>query len=339
MDNVFVVMYTVGAIAIASCLGLGFIHLCSIWTVRLPKPKTFSNVQRVTLQFQTVAGPAVAALFASFLASLSSSFFYSAFTITSVSWHLYVGLAILFAGIITLIVTLHLVLKDAGEASVLTRDPFTIRAAADEYAENPRRSSLESEFLRQQLEDWAVCISAHSLELSTKRRTRHLERILGEAAEKNGFFASLLASLKVYFAAVREFPLRFGWPFLGVIFLVSGTVLNEGRNVTEPWAPWVIGVVLTVVGGVATMFYCATRGNHVRLRHRINLVGLGCARTAIDVAVRARTRVEDQDAAVLRVLERADNFLQEDILPSHSEKFILSLGRIRIAISTNTRRR
>lgn len=239
--------------------------------------------------------------------------------------------------------TLWSVIKGVGDPVELARDPFSIRAAADESAAAPRRGGLDPQILTQQLDAWEAGTSGHSMNLSVKGTSSRLDESLAQAAQAHRFWISAFCALRVYYAAFLRFPFRFGWPFLGFALLVAGSVWYgigpAGLNFATSWRPWIVVGRFAIVGAVATLFYCATRGNRARLWHRINLLALKDARNAIVQATIAQASVADENALMQRVLAKADKFLQQDDAASgKADRTVLRLGMFRVSKVDHSRR-
>lgn len=327
----------VGILWVSGNLFLGFAELVTLPTIRPPKRQTFAHIRLTATQYQTVFAPAMGALVSGVFVSLSASFFYASFTEQQDSWHRLAGVASLLAGAIALVVTLWSLLRDAGEPETLARDPFSIRAAADESAANPWRGGLDPEVLTYRLNEWEDSISAHSMNLSVKGTSSLLETYLNKPTQKGGSSFSLLHCLKIYYAALLRFPWKFCWPLLGFTILLIGIVgfvigPTELKFATS-LRPWAVIGGFVVGGAVATIFYCAARGNRARLWHAINLVALEKAREAISEAQSAHTSARDQNLLLQKVLLNANKFLQQDSTALHNdERTILRLGKFRLSI-------
>lgn len=340
METVTTVLIGVGGLLIILSLFLGIVELATLRTIRPPEQKTFTYIRLAANQYQNIVVPAMGALISGLFVSMSASFFYEGITNEDDSWRQPTGSAIFIAGAVALAITLRAVLKGVGEPAELARDPFTIRAAADEYSANPRRGSLDPSFLEERMDEWEQYISARAMNIAVEKDSPRLARALTGAAAQSGFWRSVVASLHVYFAALLRFPFRFAWPLLGFLLLSAGVIWyavgDAGLDFATSWRP-IAAVVIFVVGSVAvTLFYCATRGNRARLWHRINLVAVADARKAIDSALRAHTSVTTEDAVLQRVIQRADSFLQDERAGRAKAGFVFNLGKFRVAITSKT---
>lgn|GEM_PF-5502555 len=311
-------LVTAGAFAGAGCLVLGVTELASIRSIRPPAEQTFSRIRGTTLQYQTVFLPAVGALISGLFVSLSASFFYAGVTGQSEPWQEMVGLALFVVAFVALVITLRSALKNAGDPADMARDPFTIRAAADEYASAPRRALLEPGLLRSQLEEWEGNIVARSLGLAGSAQSPLLRRHLDAAAAANGVGAALPLSLKLYFAACRRFPIRLGWSVIGGGAFVVGAVLvviaELDAGWMASWRTWAGLAVLALISGavmaLVVAFYGWARGNRARLWHAIYLRALLDARRAVGRADAAYVDLGRDRARTLRILDRADAFFE-----------------------------
>lgn len=337
MATISIVLLGVGALCVILNMVLGIIELATLRLIRPAKLKTFAHIRLSASQYQTIIGPAVGALISGLFVSLSASFFYGALTGGQGAWHQQAGAMILITGMVALVITLHLFLKDFGEPAELARDPSTIRAAADESAANPRGGSLDPDFLTHQLNQWSEYISACSMNLSVKKKSELLDRSLERAAEAHGFWSLVARSFNVYWAAFLAFPTRFMWPLIGFGLFALGTISiavgDAGLDFTSSARPWIVLILLLTTGAAITVFYCAARGNRARLWYQVNLIGLKDAENAIDAAKAAKVSVEVEDAVLKRVLIRADTFLQQTgTSPDSEPRFLFHFGRIRVSI-------
>ena len=317
-------------------LVLGIVELLTLRTIRPPKRKSFAHIRLAETQFQTVIAPAMGAIISGLFVSLAASFLYSGLTSESESWHQNVGGVVFFAGVIVLMVTLRLFLKGVGEPTELTRDPFTIRAAAEESAAHPRQSTLGVDVLNQQLCDWKRYISAHSMDLSARRASDRLDRELHRAKKKQGFWTAMWLSFRIYYAASLRFPFRFGWPLLGftlygcgVVWFAVGVAELDFTGSSRPW--FVVALHLGIAAAV-TLFYFIMRGNRARLLHRIHLDAFVDAREAIEKAKEAHSAVKDEDALLQRVIDHADSFFRHTA-PNPKAHTIFRLGRFRVSVT------
>jgi len=332
----------VGGLWVSLSFLLGVVELATLRTIRPPKRQTFTYIRLAATQYQTVLAPAMGALISGLFVSLAASFFYASFTGQQDSWNQLAGVVTFIAGAIALTVTLWSVLK-VGEPVELARDPFSIRAAAEESAAAPRRGGLDPNVLTQQLDEWEESISARSMNLSVKGNSDRLHENLTQAAQTRRFWCSALRSLRVYYAALLRFPFRFVWPLLGFPLFMAGTVWYatgpaELKFATS-WRPWAVVGLFALAGAIATLFYCVTRGNRARLWHRINLVALKDARNAIGEAKSAHASVAAENVLLHRILTNADKFLQQDhAAPDKADRTVLRLGRFRVSKVDHSRR-
>ncbi|MCY0906199.1 hypothetical protein [Arthrobacter sp. H14-L1] len=337
MENTTTWLIGVGGLWVSLSFLLGVAELATLRTIRPPKRQTFTYIRLAATQYQTVFVPAMGALISGLFVSLAASFFYASFTGQQDSWLQLAGIVTFFAGAIALVVTLWSVLKDVGEPVELARDPFSIRAAADESAAAPRRAGLDPDVLEQQLDEWEASISARSMNLSVKGTSDRLAENLTQAAQTRRFWLAAFRSLQVYYAALLRFPFRFGWPLLGFAVFMAGIVWfaigPAELKVATSWRPWAAVGLLAIVGAIATLFYCVTRGNRARRWHRINLDALKDARKAIGEAKGAHALVAAENVLLQRILTNADKFLQQDhSAPAKADRTVLRFGRFRVSI-------
>lgn len=315
---------------------LGIVELATLRTIRPPKRQTFTYIRLAATQYQTVFAPAMGALLSGLMVSIAGSFFYESFIEQGDSWKQLAGVVAFIVGAIALTATLWSTLKDVGEPVELARDPFTIRAAAEESALAPSRGGLDPEALGKQLDEWNENISARSMNLSVMGASGRLHRSLTQGAQTRAFWLSVIRSLQVYYAALLRFPFRFVWPILGFLLFIAGIVWfaigPAELPFTTSWRPWAAVGLFAIVGAILTLFYCITRGNRARLWHRINLVALEEARNAIVEAKKAHALAAAENTLFQRVLKMADKFLQQDHTASaKAERTIMQLGRFRVS--------
>lgn len=337
MEAVSTFIFGTGVLLMLLNVFLGIVELLALRTIRPPERRSFAHIRLTQTQYQTVFAPALGALISGLFVSLSASFFYASFSSESEEWQQPIGLILFIAGAVALTITLRSVFKEAGDPSALARDPFTIRAAAEEFTANPRRGTLRPGVLTEQLHEWARYIEARSMNLSLNAASSGLKESLTRAAEQRRFWSSIPHSLRVYLAARRRFPVRFGWPIFSFAFFAVGTIwVMVGYaeiDFTSSVRPWFAAAFLCTLGIASTLFYCATRGNRARLWHRINQVALTDAQKAIGVAEVAEASVLAEEVLLQQVLTRADSFLRQDQpVINRDEQEILRLGKFRVVI-------
>lgn len=325
-----------GGLCVSLCFLLGVVEMATIRTIRPPKRQTFTYLRLATTQYQTIFAPAMGALLSGLMVSIAASFFYESFKEQEDSGKQLAGAVAFIVGAILLTVTLWSTLKDVGEPMELARDPFTIRAAAEESASVPRSGGLDPDALAKQLDEWNENISARSMNLSVKGASDRLHRSLTQGAQTRAFWLSVIRSLQVYYAALLRFPFRFAWPILGFLLFIAGIVWfaigPAELPFTTSWRPWAAVVLFAMVSSIPILFYCTTRGNRARLWHRINLVALEEAQNAIVEAKKAHASVAAENTLLQRVLTMADKFLQQDHAASaKAERTIMRLGRFRVS--------
>ncbi|WP_104088092.1 hypothetical protein [Cryobacterium sp. N19] len=346
MDIVRAMLIGVGGLLVLVNLVSGIFELCTLGTIRPPKQKTFTQLRLAENQYQNIVGPAIGALISGLFVSISASFIYDGITIQGDSWRQVAGPVTFICGVVALMITLRAFLNGVGEPAELARDPFTIRAAAEEYSADPRRGPLDPSFLQHRMNEWTQYISTRALNIAADKNSPNLDRVLLEAAKQRKFWRSVAASLHVYFAAFVRFPLRFAWPLLGFVLLPVGAVWSVVSETELDFTRWssfaavaAMLVVSVVPSATVTLFYCATRGNRARLWHRTLLVGVNDAHKAIDDALSAHTAIATEDAVLQRFLERAHIFLQADQSARAKSNVTFSLGMFDIAITSKTQKR
>jgi hypothetical protein len=330
METVWTTVLGLGVFLVVLNLLLAIAEIALMGTIRAPAPRNFSYMRRESSQYQTVFAPALAALVSGLFVSLSASFFYAG-VVGAIDDGQQFGIVTFALGAVALVVILRLLLKDSLGVAELARDPFAIRAAAEEFALNPRDGALKPELLRQRLSYWESHMSARSLNLSVDRRSDSLDRSLREASTVTGFLAAVRDSLRVYRAAIRCFPLRFGSPLMGFPLFALGVLgvafLDGSPSGSSP--RWINMIAFLLAGLLVALFYCAARGNRARRWHRIHQCGLEQAEQAL------RSQVAAEDETLRRVLRRADIFLSEqrDQIPHAAEHQLFRVGRFRLVVS------
>ncbi|MFF3037073.1 hypothetical protein [Arthrobacter citreus] len=339
MENMATLLIGVGGLFLLLFLVLAVVELAFLRTIRPPRRKNFAFIRLNATQYQTIFAPALGALISGLFVSISAAFFYEGFTGGQDSADVQAGSWVFITGMIVLVITLRLLLKDAGEPAELVREPFSIRAAANESAENPRKKSkdIDPDFLDEQLKNWLEHASARSMNVSVNKKSTRLDQTLGRAAEAKNFWSATLLSLEVYFVALRVFPSRFIWSLLSFALFMVGVlwfaVFESGLNFLTSWRPWTAVIVLLCGSAAISVLYCAARGNRARLWHKVNLIGLKEARVAIEEAKEARASVRSQDEMLSRVIQRADRFLSRKRRVSDSNAHLLfNVGRIQLSL-------
>lgn len=209
MESFVTALIGTGGLLVIVNLLAGILELATIRTIRPPEHRTFTYIRLAANQNQTIFAPALGALVSGLLVSISASFFYEGLRFSEPFWYRYAGVASFFAAGFALVVTLRSAIKGVGDPSELANDPFTIRAAAEEYSEDARRATLSPEFLEKRLSQWERDLPGHSLNISRKSDAKRVLGVLDKAAATTGLLRSTRASSSVYMAALAEFPLRF----------------------------------------------------------------------------------------------------------------------------------
>lgn len=404
-------LFGVGAILVALNFFLGVVEVLTLPANRPPKRRSFTSIRLAENQYQTIILPSLGVLGSSLFVSLSASFYYGAFTSEQPSWHREAGAVLLLVGFSVLLLSLGTVFKNLGEPRELARDPFTICAAAEESAANPRRAELDPDTLTLQLEYWEKYIGSHSLNPSMKvsssrleqlrqqllkkceqqlnkrkerlekrkqrpnQRARHLKKredrlkkceehfkkleqyikkreerlnrrelrlknCLEQASQAQGCWSITWQSLHVYGNASQRFPVRLGWPLLGLPLLVTGGTLGAidriGINFDSPLWPWNGVALIAAIGTLCTLFYCVMRGYRARLWHRIHLKALDDAWKAIDAAKTAHAAVAEEQARLEQVLAGAEIFLKRtEARPN--PRTLFRIGKLRVSIDNKPR--
>ncbi|MEV8183427.1 hypothetical protein [Specibacter sp. NPDC078692] len=353
-----------GVVICGMSLLLGIIELSTQKWIRPPAQKTFTYIRLAATQYQTIFVPALGAMVSGLFVSLAASFFYLALTAKEDqgSWPQWVGSSLFIAGAIALTITLRAAFKGVGEPGELARDPFTIRAAAEEYAADPLRGTLDPTFLDKNLTEWEAFIATRAMNISSTRdenksstgdesvssedKSARLHEVLDDAAKAKSFFPCIGHSICVYFAALCRFPFRFMWPFLGPLFLAVGiglatfTEVKIDSDSSFHACAVIVGsvalavTIVLVTTALPTLIYFAARGNRARRWHRVNLTAVEEARESISTARQAYESIKVENAMIKRVLQSADNFLKRPIPATEVQpERALVLGALRVSIT------
>lgn len=338
MTAVWTALLSISFVLIAANLLFAILELTTVRTVHPPKRQSFATVRASEEQFQTIMAPAVGALASGLLVSISASFFYSSLVGDGGNAHRIAGLGVFFAAGLSLALTIGMALKRGVQAAEIARNPFTIRAAAEEYANDPRRAPVGPETLSQNLEIWTQYRSARSFNLELNAEAPKLDATLDSTICSRGFWSALLDSLAVFLFAVARFPFRFGWPIIGHILLptsIIGIVIT-GETLAPSAAPRLLTMfALTMcLSTFSVLFYGTARGNRARLWHRVNHSGKLEAQSAIVKAAAIQDEIRTQEDLQKRVLEEADRLLSNSAADGPPQNaFTFSFGRIRLEFS------
>lgn len=339
MESATTVLIGVGVLLIGLFLVLGVAELALLRTIRPPQQKTFAHIRLAENQYQTIFVPALGALIAGLFVSISASFFFESFSKNVDDGRQIAGVVTFLAGAAVLAIMLSAVVKGVGEPKELARDPFTIRAAAEEFTTDPRRSALPPSFLTQRVNEWAKLLSTRALNITAEKTSPRLEKVLEHTREQSGFWHCVAASWRIYLAALARFPFRFCWPLISFVMLSTGAIwyaiAGAELDFFSSWRPWLAVGVFVFPSAVVVLFYCAARGNRARLWYRVYVEALTHARHAIRDAHDADAAVKQADAVRQSVIDRADAFLQSQA-PAEPG-FSLTLGRFRLSLTQRPR--
>lgn len=345
MTAVWTALLSISVMLIVANLLFATLELATVRTVHPPKRQSFATVRASEEQFQTIIAPAIGALASGLLVSISASFFYSSLVGDGGNAYRIAGLGVFFAAGLSLVLTIGMALKRGVQAAEIARNPFTIRAAAEEYADDPRRAPIGPEALSQNLEVWTQYRSARSLNLDLNAEAPKLDATLDSTICSRGLWSALLDSLTVFLFAVARFPFRFGWPIIGLILLptsVIGIVIT-GQALAPSAVPRLLAMFALTMGlsAFSVIFYGSTRGNRARLWHRVNHSGKLEAQKAIEKAAAVQDEIRTEEDLQKRVLEEADRLLSNSVAYGPPQNaFALSFGRIRVEFGrkANSRR-
>jgi hypothetical protein len=125
--------------------------IADFYGVKIAKPIAFKEHQRRLVNANTIAVPAISALFAGFIINISSSYIADSASSTA---NQIIGFGYFLLAMVVLIVPLVVFLRDSTELTEVATDPTTIMWAADSYSvtSDPRATPLG--VLRKNLEAW-----------------------------------------------------------------------------------------------------------------------------------------------------------------------------------------
>lgn len=297
-------------------------ELATIWTIRAPRYRTFQYLRLDELRKQTVISPAVGTVVSGLLVSVSASFFFRAVTTPEDEWSARIGLVVFLLSVIALALLLFAGAKGVGEPEEVARGPFAIRAAADEYASDPRRAPLDPRFLRERLRSWDKMRAFYSLNISVKDEKGdvrpHISKRLGDelatAAQARGVWSATRASLRVYRVAYRRFPTRLGGPIHNFVLYAFTMILFFSYRTVAQHAPLFVGAAAATMaiflGAIVTMARCAARGNRARLWHKVYNVAAAEAHEAVTSAEAVQMDLETRETRLWTVITRLERFLE-----------------------------
>ncbi|PRA08212.1 hypothetical protein CQ010_18225 [Arthrobacter sp. MYb211] len=284
----------------------------------------------VNSQYQTIATPAMGALFAGLFVSIAASYLYEGFSKND-DWRQYAGLCSFFIGLVILAVILKPVLKGVDDPESLARDPHTIQAAAEEYIATPRVAVLDPDVLVRQMKQWHKDISVRSTNISADAQSQRLDDAFHLASRARGFIKLTNASLRIYYAALKLFPFRFLWPILSaLVYLVgnywfaigSGTLKEAG-----PVGKLLVLVIPIVCVSLVVMFYSATRGYRAIRWHKVNRLASAKAKRALREAKTVHEGILGEDEFSLQLFSRVDDFLRKSGRGARKEILSLKIGK------------
>lgn len=337
MATFWTALFGFSAVLIGINFFFALVQFGLVRTVHPPKRQSFAAVRASEQQFQTVVAPAIGALASGLFVSISASFFYSSIVGDGGDNHRAAGIVLFLVAGLSLSLTIGIALRRGIQATELARNPFTIRAAAEEYTTDPLRGPVEPKTLSQNLSEWTQYRAARSLQIESDVKAPRLDKVLDNTIDSHGFWSALLDSLKIFIFAVVRFPLRFGWPVVCLFFVpvASIGVISTGKEIAGAAVPRLIAIALVAVGlaMLSVIVYGVARGNNARLWHRVNRKASLAAEVSIAKAATAHDRVKAENELRKRVLKEADRLFKDSSLSeSRSSLFTLSLGRIRVEL-------
>lgn len=335
MQDMPILTLGAGALLLLLKLLLGVTHVATLGKVHAPQSRSIDQIRNTETQFKTVVAPALAALISSLFVSLAASFFFADLIAGKETWYQTAGLLTFVMGTVALLLILRFALADGGDHVELIRDPFRIFDVANEIAVHPRASKISPEVLTVQLNEWEKHISPRSLNISTDRTSTDLDKTFKRCLQVSGKISSIRQSFALYYAALRRYPIRFGWPILGSVFFVGGfawyRVASLGMNIWTLETLWLEVVVLFIVEAFFTQFYCWARGNQSRRWYCVYSEAVEDAREAIANATTARDLDVADEELLHRTIARADSVL-DCIFSNAGRYFELCLGKIHIRL-------
>lgn len=306
-------LLVVGLVSTAMCVIGGVVELASLRNISAPPPRTFSRMITRATHWQTIALPAMGALLASWLVSLSASFVFVGLTTDAGGWQIPAGLGLLVIAVVLLAVILGFALRRVGDPADLLRDPWAIRAAAQESAAGVS-GSLDPDELRKALDQWSTMRSARSLGVTRDLRSPFLDAAF-EASRRERSSRRRRDAWKracmVYLAAAVRLPWSFAWPFAGLLAAEVGLGMVLVTFELNFWQTALVLLVLLTVSVIPVYFHAIVLGLRALRLDALHESAVDEAAEAVAEAEAARTDLEKD-----RV--RAD-------------RFILRIGSLRIS--------
>ncbi|RLP75036.1 hypothetical protein D9V32_11490 [Mycetocola tolaasinivorans] len=361
MNVIMLLTLVIGLSGVVWCLLLVVVEIVTWSSIREPKRRSFSRIQFEARQSQTVIAPALGALYSGLFISLSASFIFKGLTPdggadeSSHLWNPFIGVVLFFAGAVTLLFILWVFFKDRSDSISLAQDPFSIRAAAEEYISAPEQASLKPEDLDTQLKNWVQRKAAYTMgvapgrprEKNTRgedqrvRRTTALEAALTKSENSQGRRQGIVNSLRIYYRAARRYRLRFIWPAGVSAILLVGVVwmaLDQPEVLisSSGWgSPWLMVIIVAVVEMVVVLAYAVFRGNRARLWYRV----YRSAQTGAEHQIRAAHEVKisqvSEEQRLRELVDQLENILEKTRTESAPidgarAREIIRLGRFRL---------
>lgn len=241
----------------AVLLVLASVHIFSYWSNKPEQARTFAAVRAYDNDFRSIVAPAIAALVTGLLVSLAASFIYTGI-VEDDNASASIALPLFIVALVLLMVLLYPLMRGELPTLTLAQHPQRILLAAravptDEEAAFERIGELE-----QALESWSGRRGAFSMGWSKKEESPRLNEAFAGVPENKrlGFWEAIrsLRGRRVFRAALRSAPWRFGWPiFLLAVPLPLGFLTSWAAGSADWWlSPVIAGVALPLVGAYWT---------------------------------------------------------------------------------------
>lgn len=261
LDIASAVLFGGGLLCMVMCVLSSVVELVTLRRISAPPPRTFSRMVARATHWQTIALPAMGALLASWLVSLSASFVFVSFTADPGGWQSAVGVGLLIVALVLLAVTLNFALRRVGDPADLLHDPWAIHAAAQESAAGVP-GSVGPDELRASLDRWLSVRSARSLGVTRDVRSPFLDAVFEASRAKGSGRRSdtWRRACVIYLAAAARLPWSFAWPLAGVLAAEVGLGMALVGQGLVPWQVALTLLALLVASILLVLFHAIVLG-------------------------------------------------------------------------------
>lgn len=225
----------------AVLLVLASVNIFTYWSNKPEQATSFAAVRAYDNDFRSIVAPAIAALVTGLLVSLAASFIYAGI-IEEDDSRFGVAMPLFIVALVILILLLYPLLRGELSTLVLAQNPQRIFLAARAVATVEDAAIERIEELEQALENWRKRRGAFSMGWSKKKESPRLNEAFADVPEERrlGFWRAARATWgqKVFRAAWRTAPWRFGWPvFLLAVPLLVGSPAYWVAWGKDSWLP------------------------------------------------------------------------------------------------------